>query len=287
MPARKPVVERLISSPCREESIPLPEESKPPSPPNRLRGVRERLDEVAPFPSTLSPSPPIRERIRQTETPPTLPTADSPSPAPAIRPEPTEVDVLAVPLPRPPQPAPPTPRQLLATVALPLAPAPVLQRQSSAGPSSLPVPEQPSANTPAAQAGPGETSTARSSISSKAPSTPKIVSPQGVELGPSRAGPIRLSQPEAVRGPSPVRPSPQPSVTPPQPVRSPRREEKPAPAAETRSTDGAEADPVIAVTIGRIEIRAVPPPVRPTSPRPTPGMTLEEYLQARAAGGRR
>lgn len=44
--------------------------------------------------------------------------------------------------------------------------------------------------------------------------------------------------------------------------------------------------PTVNVTIGRIEVRAVPPEARPTSPRTTPAvMTLEEYMQRRASGG--
>jgi len=53
---------------------------------------------------------------------------------------------------------------------------------------------------------------------------------------------------------------------------------------------GAEAEPsaipTVNVTIGRVEVRAVPAPTPPASkPRPTPAMTLEEYLRRRAAGG--
>lgn len=44
--------------------------------------------------------------------------------------------------------------------------------------------------------------------------------------------------------------------------------------------------PTIQVTIGRVEVRAVPPP-RPTVAPTKPGMSLEEYLRERAAGGAR
>ena len=46
--------------------------------------------------------------------------------------------------------------------------------------------------------------------------------------------------------------------------------------------------PTIHITIGRVEVRAVPPPVREKArPKPQPGLSLEEYLRQRANGGRR
>lgn len=45
--------------------------------------------------------------------------------------------------------------------------------------------------------------------------------------------------------------------------------------------------PVIRVTIGRIEVRAVPPPVpalRHSTPRPAPALSLQEYLEQRNGG---
>lgn len=61
-------------------------------------------------------------------------------------------------------------------------------------------------------------------------------------------------------------------------------------ALDRLNEPGAEAEPrvvpTVNVTIGRVEVRAVPAPTPPASkPRPTPAMTLEEYLKRRAAGG--
>jgi hypothetical protein len=62
---------------------------------------------------------------------------------------------------------------------------------------------------------------------------------------------------------------------------SPRAGQTPVPLA-------GEPPPTIQVTIGRIEVRAMPPPASPTqSRRASPIMTLEEYLRQRSHGGRR
>ena len=47
------------------------------------------------------------------------------------------------------------------------------------------------------------------------------------------------------------------------------------------------AEPVIQVTIGRIEVRATPPPAQPSRPRPAalPALSLEEYLRRRSRKG--
>lgn len=49
----------------------------------------------------------------------------------------------------------------------------------------------------------------------------------------------------------------------------------------------AAAEPVIQVTIGRIEVRATPPPLQPARPRPAAQSagSLEEYLQRRSRRG--
>jgi hypothetical protein len=51
----------------------------------------------------------------------------------------------------------------------------------------------------------------------------------------------------------------------------------------------APSPPSIHVTIGRVEVRATPPPPAGSRDKPTlpPVMSLEEYLGRRAAGGQR
>jgi hypothetical protein len=55
---------------------------------------------------------------------------------------------------------------------------------------------------------------------------------------------------------------------------------------EPREQAELKAAPAVNVTIGRVEVRATPPPpVSAPKPRATPVMSLEEYLRRRAAGG--
>ncbi|NPD27114.1 hypothetical protein [Corallococcus exiguus] len=56
----------------------------------------------------------------------------------------------------------------------------------------------------------------------------------------------------------------------------------------TAMAEGGPAEPVIQVTIGRIDVRAVTPPApaRSTPARPSPGPSLDEYLARRNGGGR-
>ncbi|MEP0546752.1 MAG: hypothetical protein ABJF88_07465 [Rhodothermales bacterium] len=70
---------------------------------------------------------------------------------------------------------------------------------------------------------------------------------------------------------------------------------KSAPASEipwspraAGSRDAAAEAPTVHVHIGRIEVRAVPPPtpVRAARERPTPALTLDDYLSGRQADGR-
>ncbi|TQF08880.1 hypothetical protein FJV41_47570 [Myxococcus llanfairpwllgwyngyllgogerychwyrndrobwllllantysiliogogogochensis] len=65
-----------------------------------------------------------------------------------------------------------------------------------------------------------------------------------------------------------------------------RQESAESPAS--RNTSQAPAEPVIQVTIGRIEVRAVTPaaPARSAPTRPSPSPSLEEYLARRNGGGR-
>jgi hypothetical protein len=55
--------------------------------------------------------------------------------------------------------------------------------------------------------------------------------------------------------------------------------------ARREAGDGAATRPVVQVTIGRVEVRAVPPPVPAASPEPVgPRVSLEEYLRERRGG---
>jgi len=54
---------------------------------------------------------------------------------------------------------------------------------------------------------------------------------------------------------------------------------------QPRNASGATS---INVTIGRVEVRAVPPPTqRHDKPKPAAGLTLEDYLRRRSKGGPR
>jgi hypothetical protein len=62
----------------------------------------------------------------------------------------------------------------------------------------------------------------------------------------------------------------------------------PPPPASGASEEGGAAGPVIQVTIGRIEVRAVTPPApaRSAPARPSPAPSLDEYLKRRNGGER-
>ncbi len=67
----------------------------------------------------------------------------------------------------------------------------------------------------------------------------------------------------------------------------PARPPEPAIHLTSPADRPAEAAPTIQVSIGRIEVRAVPPPPPSAKPRAGPApMTLEEYLRQRNGGGK-
>ncbi|MFO7539813.1 MAG: hypothetical protein R6X32_17380 [Chloroflexota bacterium] len=73
-----------------------------------------------------------------------------------------------------------------------------------------------------------------------------------------------------------------PSVSPPRPIR-PRGQEQRATSREETAVPA----PTIQVHIGRIEVRATPPPPSPKKSRPQPSLTsLDDYLRQRNGGGR-
>jgi hypothetical protein len=79
-----------------------------------------------------------------------------------------------------------------------------------------------------------------------------------------------------------------PAVT--TPLLRPRKEDAPrwAEAAQLRGAGDESSPPIVRISIGRIEVRAVAPP-GPAAPRPMPagkrtGLSLEEYLKPRGRG---
>jgi hypothetical protein len=100
---------------------------------------------------------------------------------------------------------------------------------------------------------------------------PETMSPTPAAPSPAPAAPSTVQRPTAILLPS-LRPAPAPLLAPSLPT-----PDKPAPPP-------AAAEPVIQVTIGRVEVRAAAPPASPPPPRPAPApprMTLDEYLRAR------
>ena len=112
----------------------------------------------------------------------------------------------------------------------------------------------------------------------------------GQDGAPERA-PAATARTGAAAGPGPAPPLVPPS---PAPVRSADRAERtpevlPLPPPRDPDADG-RAEPVIHITIGRVEVRAnvTPGPVRSPDPRPPAArrvMPLDEYLDRRARGG--
>jgi hypothetical protein len=67
-------------------------------------------------------------------------------------------------------------------------------------------------------------------------------------------------------------------------ILAPRLPQHPLPAA-TQASNANPSEPVVHVTIGRVEIRAVPAPPAPKRAAPTkPALSLSDYLQRRGGG---
>jgi hypothetical protein len=95
-----------------------------------------------------------------------------------------------------------------------------------------------------------------------------------VEAAPAR-GETKAAPLLAPAGPSPGTLLPMPSRA--------RRERQPR-AEPVLSTAVSPPGPVIEVTIGRVDVRAIASPQAPAPPRPR-GMSLDEYLQRRPGAG--
>ncbi len=89
------------------------------------------------------------------------------------------------------------------------------------------------------------------------------------------AAPTSTAPPAPATPPAPRRPAPA-TVAP----RAPSPERGAADHAPLR----APPDVTVTVSIGRIEVRATPPPSPPPGPAPRPAPRLDDYLRARREG---
>jgi hypothetical protein len=249
------------------------------------------------------------------------------APGPAIAAEPVSEEPGAVGvLPRSPAPAT-APIQRAPTPVLPGASVMGFSRPNRVPPPALPAaPAHPPGEgmavglraVPADSRGPGRVPTL--AIPVVPPTTPEETAPGA--LRPAATAPPQAPRGGADHGDRPPRPKEVPvraSLTPSVeqgpstvPRRLPVREERQSGDAEVRSVatpllrpreerasrwaadlkphkpEGTPSPPIVRVSIGRIEVRAVPPAV-PAAPRPTPARTsaalsLEEYLRPRSRG---
>jgi hypothetical protein len=261
-------------------------------------------------------APPLDALPTRRRLPPASRRAARPAapPAPDVPAEPgapaREVPAPAsLPVPRPSRPASPA-------VEPTPPPAPVIRRSRSAHPAVEPPPppapdrpsaaRQPRSARPAVEpgagvaAGPAVTPSrperrgkAGDGAPAPAPAAAQVQEPRppgGDRAAPTPAPrtprPERRTEVEAPHpAPPPGRPTPAPLVVQPQVI--PARHPEPAVHTAGPATRPAEATPTIQVSIGRIEVRAVPPPPASAKPRAGPApMTLEEYLRQRNGGGK-
>ena len=225
------------------------------------------------------------------------------------------------------QPAPPTPAEPEASIASPspqTAPPPLqnhaLSRSSASAtiqPASAEVhsskqeaPSSPSPSpahkTPIANARPNSATTPPPKTPLFQPSLdsdiqpPKSPRPDSVSEGASQTAAVSVAKPQ------PVSPTPLASATPPAAASSLRSQSQISnlksqiprpiarPAIATRPTPSmpqtapaTPAPPVVQITIGRVELRAIVTPASPRAlPPPAPKLGLDEYLRQRTGGAR-
>ncbi len=252
-----------------------------------------RTDEVAATPLAPRGTPPL--------SPAPAPAADEPRPEPSPRsPSPLEGDVGLPPQPpptaddRPPGPRR-APRAAQAAETMPEAnPAPIPRppalfslpsRAAEVAPTEPP-PAMPTSVTPRRVEEMAEPDTGR--LAPLVPRVPVAPRPGPADSNEPLEGPTR--QPtvaEAAIAADTVAQPAQPPLMPPPAYLTPAPPQTPAGSPAVPSPP---QPPVIRVTIGRIEVRAVtPPPIAPPAPRPAPrppSLSLDDYLKERR-GGRR
>lgn len=216
------------------------------------------------------PSPALPEASAGIETADeaVTPAMTRPTPRRTQRPQPAlspfDDDAADEPL----RPAPPTPRAHPATSA-PATPAPRVT------PPTLPAPRL--------------AVEIRGDESSRANAAPPV--PLSVRPTPEPASlPTVPDAPSVVAPPAPMPPTPRPLVERVlvQPEIRPLAERPTPPSGAASLPPPAPSGPTVHVTIGRLEVRALPPPTPGRSPRPaepSPPVKLDDYLRQRGGRG--
>jgi hypothetical protein len=193
----------------------------------------------------------------------------------------------------PPAPRPPVPTGTTLS-APPVQPAPLVEPVPARQPA---IPAHPAP--PAHQPRPQEsliTRTIHETTVAREPAQPavqvRIAQPPPAPVPP--VAPVRATATAPVPGqpsPRPDSPAPAPAIQPRPPAprvatQNPARPPAPSQIARASIQRPGSPEPTIHVTIGRIEVRAMPPAVPASrSPRPNgPKLTLDSYLRARNGG---
>lgn len=231
---------------------PAPAQAEPgPATPRRPEAIRPLSEPTPMAADTGSLQPSAQPSSPSARKPPDRAPASRPAAEPVARPEPVPAAL---------EPTPPVP---LTTPEPSLPPARTLPLPEI-GPQE-PIRDRPSRLRPVAVAEPDTVQ------SQSAADRQRAASPESAAPSPDQAPTPRLSTAVVVR--------PQIAAI---PIAEPARPTPFAPGS------AAETTPTIQVTIGRVEVRAVPPPPAPQKTRPRPPvMTLDEYLRQRNQGGQR
>ncbi|RKH49017.1 hypothetical protein D7Y23_18330 [Corallococcus sp. AB050B] len=217
---------------------------------------------------------PVSSREAQGEgAPAPLPGASAEGPRDAVRPEPEPLDVRSMPR------EAVSPRRIASALRADEVPATSTRHREAAEPGSRPIP---------APASP---------FSEERLSAVRGAGPRGPEAATERAAALtpeegRGAEPASSRGGVRARGAEAPERGAEFPAAA-RVPSFPVQAERGGSAHGVPAPesapaPVVQVTIGRIEVRAVTPPApaRPAPARTSPSLSLDEYLRRRNGGGR-